>query len=252
MFVAGASSQLDHLAFAVRGADALAEVRERLRTGGIRMTELDVSADPGLSEGIALSLPAGHVVELVVESDPVGYVGVSAAAVQHHRGVGPVQIEHVTLLADDIRANVELAVERLGFRITESVQPRDGPWRNTHLRAGELHHDLAFLPANTDKPELHHFCFAVASVIDLIRIADALAARGMTLDSSIGRHAGGNNIFLYFKDPFGNRVEVNTDMARINSAAPPRVLDAPVPFDAWRTGRPPAMTAGSPARDGRM
>ncbi len=73
----------------------------------------------------------------------------------------------------------------------------------------------------------------------------------MDVDASIGRHAAGNNVFLYFKDPFGNRLEVNTDMARIDPAAPPRILRDPVPFDVWRDGRPPALDAGSACRDAR-
>lgn len=153
-------------------------------------------------------------------------------------------------MTEDIRANCELLLDCLGFRITDSWQPADDqPWKNTWLRAGELHHDLAFLVAAGPAPELHHFAFAVPSVSELVRVADALSALGVPLDASIGRHANGNNVFLYFKDPFGNRVEVNTDMARIDPAAPPRIVREPNAFDEWRPGRPPALSSGSPCRD---
>jgi catechol 2,3-dioxygenase len=239
---------LDHFAFAVADAAALDAAREAIDTA----EPVEVESALGLTDGIAFPLPTGHVMELVLEEDPSGYVPASSAHPRHHRGVGPVAIEHVTLLADDIEANARFLTERLGFRITDSVQPAGGPWRNTHLRAGELHHDLAMLPGSGDGPELHHFCFAVPSVADLVRLSDALAARGMALDASMGRHVAGNNVFLYFRDPFGIRLEVNTDMARIDPAAPPNVIPEPVPFDAWREGRPPALASGTRARDGRV
>jgi catechol 2,3-dioxygenase len=244
-------AQLDHFAFSACGADALALARERLGDAGVPFVEVD--PEPGIAEGIELALPTGHAMRLVVERDPVPFVVSALAPPRNHLGVGPVPIEHVTLHAYDIRANAEMLVDLLGFRISESIRPANAPrWRNTFLRAGQMHHDLGLIPTDQDRPGLHHFCFEVPSVAELIAMSDALASRGMQLDSSLGRHVSGNNVFLYFKDPFGHRLEVNTDMARVDAAAPPLVRDAPAPFDAWRPGRPPALEAGTPARDLRV
>jgi catechol 2,3-dioxygenase len=237
---------VDHFALAVRGEAALDQVRERLDRIGTAFAEIDVDGEPGLAAGIETSLPSGHVLQLVVESAPSGFRARPGVSSLHHRGVGPVALEHITLLCDDISAVAYFAVEVLDLQITDSVQPPGEPWRNTHLRAGVLHHDLGLLPG--DQPAMHHFAFAVPSVADLVRVADMLTARGLVLDCSIGRHVAGNNVFVYFKDPAGHRVEVNTDMARVDAAAPPRIVEAGVPFDAWRTGRPPALAGGSPVR----
>jgi catechol 2,3-dioxygenase len=238
------AARLDHLAFSV---DSLATAGKQLE-----YEALDVPDEPGVRRAVATCLPGGQVIELIEESAPVGYRTSPRAPALNHCGVGPVTIEHITLLSDDIQADAEFAVDRLGFRITDSVRPPGEPWGNTHMRLGTQHHDLALLRGTGhDRPELHHVCFAVPSVSELVRLADSLATRGMALDASIGRHEAGNNIFLYFKDPFGQRLEVNTDMARVDPAAPPNVIDAPVPFDAWRAGRPPALSAGSATRDGR-
>jgi catechol 2,3-dioxygenase len=242
---------LDHFAFGVRGPEALDAARSRLADAGVVFEETGADEEPGLAGGIAFGLPSGHVMELVAQAAPRGFTTSATAAPRHHQVTGPAPLEHITLLVADIQATAEF-LDCLGFRITDSWQPAEGePWRNTWMRAGELHHDLALLPAPGPEPELHHFCFAVPSVADLVRVADALAARGMAVDASIGRHVAGNNVFLYFKDPFGNRLEVNTDMARIDPAAAPRILREPAPFDAWREGRPPALGPGSPARDSR-
>lgn len=249
--VAG-GNELDHFAFGVRGVDALEEARSRLTEAGVAVEDTDAGSEPGLARGIAFALPSGHAMELVAQSSPRGFACAAEVAPAHHRVTGPLPLDHITLLAADIRASAEFLVESLHYRITDSWQPEAGaPWGNTWLRAGELHHDLALLPADGLAPELHHFCFAVPAVADLVRVADALAARGVPLDSSMGRHIAGNNVFLYFKDPFGNRCEVNTEMARIDPAAPPRISRELFAFDAWREGRPPAMAPGSPCRDAR-
>ena len=250
--VAG-GNEFDHFAFGVRGIEALDEAHRRLSAAGIPVEDTNAGAEPGLLRGIAFSLPSGHPMELVAQSSPRGFACAAEVAPVHHRVTGPLLLDHLTLLVPDVRSNAEFLTAHLGYRITDSWQPAPyAPWGNTWLRAGELHHDLALLPAEGLAPELHHFCFAVPAVADMVRVADALAARGIALDSSMGRHTAGNNVFLYFKDPFGNRCEVNTEMARIDPAAPPRISREPFPFDAWREGRSPALISGSPCRDARV
>lgn len=245
-------NQLDHFAFGVRGLDALEEARRRLKKASVDVVDSSAGDQPGLQAGIAFSLPSGHAMELVVESAPVGFVCDADAAPQHHRVVGPVSLEHINCLTPNIRTNVEFLCQHLDWRLTDSWQPSpDEPWRTAWLRAGELHHDVAFIAADISEPKLHHFCFAVPAVADLVRLLDALSARGVKPDSSIGRHVAGNNVFLYFKDPFGNRCEVNAEMARIDPAAPPRISRETFRFDAWGQERPADLGLGSPCRDTR-
>jgi catechol 2,3-dioxygenase-like lactoylglutathione lyase family enzyme len=240
-------AEMDHFAFSVRSAEALELATERLaEAGALTISALDLGDEPGLAAGVEAVLPSGHLFRLVLESDPRAYNVAGHVAAEHHRGVGPVALEHITLLCDDIAATATFLVDVLGLRISDSVQPPGEPWRNTHLRAGVLHHDLGLLPG--DDPVLHHFCFAVGSPGLLVATADALAARRMPLDCSIGRHVAGNNIFVYFKDPNGHRLEVNTDMARVDAAAPSKIVTEGLPFDSWRPGRPPALAGGTPAR----
>lgn len=247
--LAEGEAAMDHFAFSACGREGLDAVAGALREAGVEASEAPRA--PTIETGLRFALPTGHLMEVVVESDPAPFVISAAAGSAHHRGVGPVPIEHVTIHAHDIRANAEL-LTGIGMRISESIQPPELPrWGNTFMRAGQMHHDLGMIVKPEDRPGLHHFCFEVPSYADLVSISDAVASRGIELDASIGRHVSGNNVFLYFKDPFGHRLEVNTDMARVDAAAPPLIRDAPAPFDAWRSGRPPAMSAGSPARDGR-
>ena len=243
---------VDHFAFSVEREDDIDEAVRRLRAAGVQPEDIDVAGDHGIARGVSFPLPSGHVVELVLESTPVSVAGPATTAPRFHGGIGPLKLDHVTLLCLDITATATFLLESLDFRITDTVQPvDDGPLGATFLRARDRHHDIALLPTGGDAPELHHYSFAVPSGGEVIRVADVVASRGVPLDSSPARHAVGGNLAVYFRDPFGTRVEVNTDMARIHPAAKPRVLRQPLPYDAWRPGRPPAMEPGSWCRDAR-
>lgn len=243
---------VDHFAFAVESDDDIEEALRRLRAAGAQPEELDVAGDHGIARCVSFSLPSGHAVELVLESNPVAVTCPATTDPRFHGVLGPLRLDHITLLCPNIKETSMFLLEHLDFRITDTVRASDdGPWGSTFVRTRDRHHDIALLPTDRDVPELHHYSFDVPSAIEVVRVADVVASRGVPLDSSPARHAVGGNLAVYFRDPFGARVEVNTDMARINPSAKPRVLPESLPYDAWRPGRPPAMGPGSPCRDTR-
>ncbi|MBS1882503.1 MAG: VOC family protein [Actinobacteria bacterium] len=242
---------VDHFAFAVTGAEALEQAGARLAAAGVAVSEDAASEEPGIERSIGFALPSGHAVELVVESDPQVFRPTASIPTRHHQGAGPVPLEHVTLNCGDVALTAEFLIEVLGLRLSESIRPDGSAWFNAFLRAGHRHHDVAFFAEEEDVPGLNHLCFAVPAVEDLVRVADLAAGMGIVLDCSMGRHVNGNNVFIYFKDPDGNRVEVNTDMAEIDPAAPPRI-GTEMEFDVWRESIPPAMLSASPCRDARL
>jgi len=242
---------MDHFAFAVADADSLTQARERLSGAGVEVETVDLEGEHAVADGIRFVLPSGHVMELVLPDSSEVYLPRPLVDRRHHQGIGPVFLEHVTMTCGDVERTANFLVDHLDIKLSESVQPTPGHWFNAFLRSGDRHHDLAFFDSpDGDVPGLNHFCLAVPSAEQIVRVADLLAARGVTLDSSIGRHISGNNVFVYFKDPSGTRIEVNTDMAEIDPAAPPRVMTESL-FDAWRTGIPPAVLSSSHCRDGR-
>lgn len=243
---------MDHFAFAVADAASLQEARERLSLAGVEAEPVDLNQEHAIADGIRFVLPSGHVMELVLPDGGEVFQPRPLVAPAHHRGIGPVFLEHVTMTCGDVERTANFLMDQLDISLSETVQPKPGEWFNAFLRAGNRHHDLSFFdsPDGNDVPGLNHFCLAVPSVQEVVRLADLLAARGIALDSSMGRHINGNNVFVYFKDPSETRVEVNTDMAEIDPAAPPRVMTESR-FDAWRAGMPPALISSSRCRDGR-
>jgi catechol 2,3-dioxygenase len=242
---------LDHFAFAVSGDEDLRSARAALTAAGVESAELEPGQDPGVAAGIRFTLPSGHAMELIVPAAPTVFTPTPMVDGRHFAGVGPVALEHITMTCGDVEDVASFLIEVLGFQLTESVQPPGEPWFNAFLRTRDQHHDAAFFASDDgDLPGLNHVCFAVPSVVDLVKAADLASARGHLLDASIGRHLAGNNVFIYLKDPAGHRVEVNTDMARIADGAPPRVVEA-MRFDAWRESIAPGVLPSTPARDRR-
>jgi catechol 2,3-dioxygenase len=189
--------------------------------------------------------------ELVLMVGASPYTPTPFVGSEHFVGGGPVQLEHITMTCSDVQETAGFLTEQLAFRLTESVQPPGEAWFNAFLRCRDQHHDAAFFSEGPDAgPGLNHICFAVPAVADLVRVADVASGLGYPLDASIGRHLAGNNVFIYLKDPAGHRVEVNTDMARIDVSAAPRIVPE-MRFDAWRDGIAPAVLPPTPARDGR-
>lgn len=58
---------------------------------------------------------------------------------------------------------------------------------------------------------IHHCSFEMQDLDAVFGAHDHLLSRGWTLECGIGRHLVGSQIFDYWKDPFGNRIEHYTD-----------------------------------------
>ncbi|MDR3352979.1 MAG: VOC family protein [Zoogloeaceae bacterium] len=96
------------------------------------------------------------------------------------------------------------------FLPTGEVGPVVGTFlRFDHGATPVDHHVLLVLQSNW--VGVHHCSFEVADLDAIMGAHEYLLARGWTLDCGIGRHMLGSQIFDYWKDPFGFRVEHYTD-----------------------------------------
>lgn len=76
------------------------------------------------------------------------------------------------------------------------------------------HH--AMLVVQAAEVGVHHCSFEVQDVDAIMGAHDYLAAHGYRLDCGVGRHLIGSQIFDYWRDPFGFRVEHYTDGDVVN------------------------------------
>lgn len=127
-----------------------------------------------------------------------------------------IRLGHVVLHVTNHDESVRWLSERFNLLPSDYFLPpgQEGPVVGTFLRLdrGEDlvdHHCLLVL--QSDHVGVHHCSFEVEDIDAVMGAHDYLLAQDWTLDVGVGRHLLGSQIFDYWKDPFGFRVEHYTD-----------------------------------------
>ncbi|MEK2606517.1 VOC family protein [Burkholderia arboris] len=169
----------------------------------------------------------------------------------------PRRLGHMVLMVRDIHRSAKFYTEVMGLKVSDWIGDQ-----MVFLRAGTDHHDLALAQLPKDSPDfddlprysrpgLEHFSYLVDSVEEMERSVKVLQSHGVEIVRGIGRHGPGNNLFLVFKDPDGNNVEVYCEMEQIGERDPrePQVWERTIEsFDQYRFARfvvppPPHLVA---------
>lgn len=133
----------------------------------------------------------------------------------------PKRLGHLVLAVRDIHTSVKFYTEVMGLQVSDWISDQ-----MVFLRAGSDHHDLALsqIPKDSadindlpryDRPGMEHFSYLVEDWAEMQRTADVLKQHGVEIVRGIGKHGPGENLFLVFKDPDGNNVEVYCEMTQI-------------------------------------
>jgi catechol 2,3-dioxygenase len=226
---------LDHFAFVAASDGDVDAARTALGNAGVTARPLPDDDHSGARDGVRFTLPSGHEMELVVLPDPLAYLGGTRMMPASLGGIGPLPLDHITLMTSELEEVVEFLTTVLRFRCTEMIEGGDGVRFAAFLRTRDQHHDLAFFRCPPeDNPLINHVAFRVRSLDDIGRAYDIAADAGWEMDCSPGRHVAGNNLFSYVRDPSGNRTELSGDMAQIEIGAPTRILrPGEHRFDMW-------------------
>lgn len=160
---------------------------------------------------------------------------------------GPAQVVklgHFVLHVRDHHASVAWLRQRLGLVPSDYMGPPGDPAAaaGTFLRVdrgSELvdHHCMLIL--GTDKPTVHHTSFEVEGLDALMAGHDHLQARGYQLDCGVGRHLLGSQIFDYWRDPFGFRIEHYTDGDVVDHTHVPTIFSGSADQTTQWGARPP-------------
>lgn len=200
---------------------------------------------PGGGKRVRLVDPDGFVVDVVAgleTAEPADIGGNPAwnTATDHPRaGVakrvapGPsnvLRLGHLVLIVSDLERTWDWWRERFGFIMSDDVRAPDGSAAAMFVRCdrgGEPadHHTLNFSAIPGKEPQFHHVAYEVADLDDLMVGHDNLAAKGYRHAWGIGRHFLGSQVFDYWLDPFGNRIEHWTDGDLFAADAPTNVTD---------------------------
>jgi catechol 2,3-dioxygenase len=189
---------LDHFALELASDSEIDEVAARLADHGTEATWVDASGDH--PRALRFADPDGHRIELHGRTDRSG---------DARGGVGrrPLAIHHVTVSTEAVPALADFYVSVLGFRVSDRLEDRF-MW----LRCNHEHHTVAIVEGSAGG--LDHYCYEVEDWNELKYWCDQLAAGGVRVTWGPGRHGPGNNLFIFFDDPDGARIELSCEMER--------------------------------------
>jgi catechol 2,3-dioxygenase len=127
------------------------------------------------------------------------------------RGAAVKRLDHVNVLAADVRANREFAVDTLGYRLYERVELDNGSEAGAWMSVSIAAHELIYTQdAYRAHGRLHHVAFWVDTREECLRAADLFLDNEIEIEASPSKHAVAQGFFLYGIEPGGNRIEVTT------------------------------------------
>lgn len=134
--------------------------------------------------------------------------------------------------------------ERFNFLHSDYFAPpgEDGPIVGTFVRLdlGQQlvdHHFMLVLQSTW--VGVHHSSFEVVDLDAIMSAHDFLLREGYTLEVGVGRHMLGSQIFDYWKDPFGFRIEHYTDGDTVDASYQPTVFNGTASDTTQWGNRPP-------------
>jgi catechol 2,3 dioxygenase len=171
----------------------------------------------GRGPGYRLADPDGHRFELYYEVeryDPPEDLRPSLKNQPQRytaRGAAVKRLDHLNVLAADVRASREFAVDALDYRLYERVELDDGSEAGAWLSATIAAHELIYTrDAYGAHGRLHHLAFWVDTREECLRAADLFLDAGIHIEAAPSKHAIAQGFFLYAIEPGGNRIEVTT------------------------------------------
>ncbi len=221
---------LHHIAYAMAGDDAVRRAAGSLKEAGVRLVEEPHELnEPGGGYGLRFVDPEGRCIELSsgVAAQTNGW---------HSKAVEPHSICHIVVNTPDIERISNFYTNVLGFRISD--------WSGQQmafLRTDSKHHNISFNAA--PHASVNHIAYLVSGIDEVMKGIANLRKHGIEPAWGPGRHGPGNNIFCYFKDPFGYVAEYTSDIDYIKdeSRHQPKVWPrSPESMDRWGVSAPPS------------
>ncbi|WP_234315601.1 VOC family protein [Streptomyces albus] len=222
--VPGDTDQVLATGWEVRDHLALDRVRTVLEKHGTPVEELDETACAarGVQAALAATDPGGTPLEFfcgpALDHSPV-VTPFAARFVTGGLGLG-----HVVVPVHDADTVHAFYTEVLGFaprgRMGVPLPPEaGGPLWVRFLSTSRRHHTLAVMgvPA-TEPPGLVHIMVEMAALDDVGRTLDRVAAHGVPLSSTLGRHTNDKMVSFYVRTPGGWDLEVGCDGLLVDEA----------------------------------
>jgi len=210
-----AQTGIAHLAIRAWNSDALDRVADAIERTG--RGEGWIDGDHGHGPAYRFSDPDGHRFEILYEADRYQAPPELAPSLKNQpqrytgRGVSVKRLDHVNLLAADVRAVREFATDVLGYRLYERVELDDGSEAGAWMSLSIMAHELIYTRDHAGAGgRLHHLAFWVDTREECLRAADLFLDNDVYIEAAPSKHAIAQGFFLYAYEPSGNRIEVTT------------------------------------------
>ncbi|WP_026234615.1 VOC family protein [Calidithermus timidus] len=212
---------LGHAAWRTWSPEDLEQAVRNIEASGVQGEWVEGSFGHG--PAYRFRAPGGHTLELLWEVEryqaPPERASTYPERPQRFTGGGlePRQLDHLTVASSDPYRDAEWFRRVLGFRFMCYNGLEDNPDLVVFamVTTNEKNHDLAFAKDMSPIPgRLHHLAFWVDNRELHQRAADLLLEAGVPLEYGPGIHGMGEQTYLYFREPGGLRIEVNTGGVR--------------------------------------
>lgn len=174
-----------------------------------------VDAERGRGSAYEFLDPDGHAFRLYYETEryvasdgkrPVIPVNFQAYA---GRGANVRHLDHVNLLARNVRECREFWEEGFALRTYEIIRQDDGNEVGAWMSSSIQGHELIYTQERTSgSGRLHHFAYLVDTREEVLRAAEIFADARIYIEAGPSRHTAIQGFYLYTREPGGNRIEV--------------------------------------------
>lgn len=125
-------------------------------------------------------------------------------------GSRPTRLAHVNMNCADITSEIAFNEQGLGFLLTDLSSLMG------FLRTNDDHH--AIVLANETVSTLNHIAFLHDTLEDVMIAGGRMCDAGYPIAWGPGRHGPGDNVFLYFLDPFGIVIEHTAEILIVDDS----------------------------------
>ncbi|MGW4931074.1 VOC family protein [Agromyces sp. NPDC004153] len=212
----GPEPALVEIGWRTTSPEALEEAARRVEEAGVTGEWSD--SGPGRGRSYVFTGPWGHTIRLAWDVEQYHaedeHASVFPDRPEKRSSVAgaPRFLDHVTIAASDVKAFAKWHHDVLGFRIMAYTELDEAPVTVfAVITTNEKSHDLGVVLDSSSRPgRINHYAFWVDTREELLIAADVLMENGVHIEYGPSIHGIGEQSFLYFRDPSGLRIEVNT------------------------------------------
>jgi catechol 2,3-dioxygenase len=160
----------------------------------------------------------------------------------------PLKLGHVVIRVTDLQRSVDFYTRVVGLRISDVYSEEMMPGGMVFMRCGADHHGVALvggMPGPSERHELHHFAFEVATPDEVFRARAHLEASGVRIVFQ-GRRRAGAQMAVEFVDPDGHNLEIYWGVDQVGPDGRVR------PPEEWRPAQTLEDAIASPVAGQRL